>query len=87
MAGFADVAVTAHDAEADPENAWRTGPVDISQAAAAHSALVAEASQYTAFGRTPEHVIRDPSHRKRLAELHRPPKPRGGNASYHLVSV
>ena len=74
--GFADVAVTAHDAEADPENAWRTGPVDISQAAAAHSALVAEASQYTAFGRTPEHVIRDPSHRKRLAELHRPPKPR-----------
>ena len=74
--GFADVAVTAHDAEADPENAWRTGPVDISQAAAAHSAQVAEASQYTAFGRTPEHVIRDPSHRKRLAELHRPPKPR-----------
>ena len=67
--GFADVAVTAHAAEAAPENAWRTGPVDNSQAAAAHSALRAEASQSTACGRPPEHVIRDPSHRKRLAEL------------------
>ena len=68
--------VARHDSGGDNDQSWRTGPIDISEAAAAKSAKHAELTRYTAFGRRPENIIKNPGNRRLLNELQHGTKPR-----------
>lgn len=60
----------------DDDESWRTGPVVLSKAAAAESAKRAALTRYTAFGRRPENIIKNPGNRRLLSELQHGMKPR-----------